>query len=126
VRYLRENAYLSRKEADLLWKKANIATKRLRELGKICKPLVSPPAAAYFISIVEERKAACKLKAKTEADLADALSRVGFLKCGPYEAVRRLYSWDEMPHNPASKKVVVARILSNNAAFSDDVPEELR
>jgi len=126
VRYLREDAYLSRKEADLLWKKANIATKRLRELGKICKPLVSPPAAAYFISIVDERKAVITLKKKTETDLAEALYRVGFLNMDPTEALNRLWCWDELPKNPASKKVVVARILSNNAAFSYDVPEELR
>ena len=35
-----------REEADLFWKKAQIATKMLCELGKICQPLVSPPAAA--------------------------------------------------------------------------------
>ena len=126
VKYLREDANISRKEADLLLKKANIATKSLSELGKICKPLVSPPAAAYFISIVEERKAACDLKAKTERDLAEALYRVGFLNMDPAEALQRLWCWDELPKNPATKKVIIARILSNNAAFSYDVPEELR
>ena len=126
VKYLREDANISRKEADLLWKKAQIATKRLCELGKICKPLVSPPAAAYFISIVEERKAACDLKAKTERDLAEALYRVGFLNMDPAEALQRLWCWDELPKNPATKKVIIALILSNNAAFSYDVPEELR
>ena len=115
-----------REEADLFWKKAHIATKRLRELGKICQPLVSPPAAAYFSSIVDERKAALALKKKTETDLAEALYRIGFLNMNPAEALNRLWCWDELPKSPASKKVVVARILSNNAAFSADVPEELR
>lgn len=115
-----------REEADLFWKKAHIATKRLRELGKICRPLVSPPASAYFNSIVEERKAALALKKKTETDLAEALYRIGFLNINPAEALNRLWCWDELPKNPATKKVVVARILSNNAAFSYDVPEELR
>ena len=115
-----------REEADLFWKKAHIATKRLRELGKICRPLVSPPASAYFSSIVDERKAAIALKKKTETDLAEALYRIGFLNMNPAEALNRLWCWDELPKNPATKKVVVARILSNNAAFSDDVPEELR
>ena len=115
-----------REEADHFWKKAQIATKRLRELGKICRPLVSPPASAYFNSIVEERKAALALKKKTETDLAEALYRIGFLNINPAEALNRLWCWDELPKNPATKKVVVARILSNNAAFSDDVPEELR
>jgi hypothetical protein len=109
-----------------LLKKANIATKRLCELGKICKPLVSPPAAAYFISIVEERKVAVVLKTKTERDLAEALYRIGFLNMDPAEALNRLWAWDELPKNPATKKVIIARILSNNAAFSYDVPEELR
>ena len=126
VRYLREDAYLYRKEADLFLKKANIATKRLRELGKICKPLVSPPATAYFISIVEERKVAVVLKKKTETDLAEALYHIGFLNMNPAEALNRLWCWDELPKNPATKKVIIARILSNNAAFSYDVPEELR
>ena len=107
-------------------KKGRIATKRLRELGKICKPLVSPPAAAYFKTIVDERKAACDLKAKTERDLAEALYRIGFLNMNPAEALNRLWAWDELPNNPATKKVIIARILSNNAAFSYDVPEELR
>ena len=115
-----------REEADLFWKKANIATKRLRELGNIRRLLVSPPAAAYFISIVEERRVALVLKKKTETDLAEALYRVGFLNMNPAEAVRRLYSWDELPKNPATKKVIIARILSNNFAFSYDVSEELR
>ena len=123
---LREDAYLSRKEADLFWKKAQIATKRLRELGKICKPIVSPPAVAYFSSIVDERRAACDLKAKTERDLAEALYRIGFLNMNPAEALNRLWCWDELPKSPATKKVIIARILSNNAAFSADVPEELR
>ena len=107
-------------------KKGRIATKRLRELGKICKPIVSPPAVAYFSSIVDERKAACELKAKTETDLAEALYRIGFLNMNPAEALNRLWCWDELPQNPATKKVIIARILSNNAAFSADVPEELR
>ena len=107
-------------------KKGRIATKRLRELGKICKPIVSPPAVAYFSSIVDERKAACELKAKTETDLAEALYRIGFLNMNPAEALNRLWCWDELPQNPATKKVIIARILSNNAAFSYDVPEELR
>ena len=115
-----------REEADLFWKKAQIATNVLRELGKICQPLVSPPAAAYFSSIVDERKAACALKAKTERDLAEALYRIGFLNMDPAEALQRLWSWDELPKNPGTKKVIIARILSNNAAFSYDVPEELR
>ena len=115
-----------REEADLFWKKAQIATKRLRELGKICQPLVSPPAAAYFKTIVDERKAACDLKAKTERDLAEALYRIGFLNMNPAEALTRLWCWDEMPHNPATKKCIIARILSNNAAFSADIPEDLR
>uniref|UniRef100_A0A6C0BDM5 Uncharacterized protein n=1 Tax=viral metagenome TaxID=1070528 RepID=A0A6C0BDM5_9ZZZZ len=119
VRYLR-------KEADLFFKKANIATKRLRELGKICKPLVSPPATAYFISIVEERKVAGMLKKKTETDLAEALYRIGFLNMNPAEALNRLWCWDELPKSPVTKKIIIARILSNNAAFSYDVPEELR
>ena len=107
-------------------KKGRIATKRLRELGKICKPIVSPPAVAYFSSIVDERKAACELKAKTETDLAEALYRIGFLNMNPAEALNRLWCWDELPKNPVTKKVIIARILSNNAAFSYDVPEELR
>ena len=107
-------------------KKGRIATKRLRELGTICKPLVSPPAAAYFSSIVDERKAALALKKKTETDLAEALYRIGFLNMNPAEALNRLWCWDELPKNPATKKVIIARILSNNAAFSADVPEELR
>ena len=115
-----------REEADLFWKKAQIATTRLRELGKICQPLVSPPAAAYFSSIVDERKAARELKEKTETDLARALWRVGFLNCEPYGAVRTLYSWDEMPRNPVLKKVQIASILSPHASFNYDVPEELR
>jgi hypothetical protein len=115
-----------REEADLLWKKAQIATKRLRELGKISQLLVSPPAAAYFKTIVDERKAACELKKKTEIDLAEALYRVGFLNMDPAEALNRLWCWDELPKNPGTKKVIIARILSNNAAFSYDVPEELR
>jgi hypothetical protein len=115
-----------REEADHFWKKAQIATKRLRELGKICQPLVSPPAAAYFKTIVDERKAACDLKAKTERDLAEALYRIGFLNMNPAEALTRLWCWDEMPHNPATKKCIIARILSNNAAFSADIPEDLR
>jgi hypothetical protein len=115
-----------REEADLFWKKAQIATTRLRELGKICQPLVSPPAAAYFKTIVDERKAACELKKKTETDLAEALYRIGFLNMNPAEALNRLWCWDELPKNPATKKVIIARILSNNAAFSYDVPEELR
>ena len=115
-----------REEADLFWKKAQIATTRLRELGKICQPLVSHPAAAYFKTIVDERKAACDLKAKTETDLARALWRVGFLNCEPYGAVRILYSWDEMPRNPVTKKVQIASILSPHASFNYDVPEELR
>jgi hypothetical protein len=114
-----------REEADLFWKKAQNATKRLRELGKICLLLVSPPAVAYFISIVEERKVAVVLKTKTETDLAEALYRVGFLNMNPAEALNRLYSWDEMPKNPATKKVIIARILCNNFAFSYDVPENL-
>jgi len=121
----KEVMYL-RKEADLFWKKAQIATKRLRELGKICQPLVSPPAAAYFKTIVDERKAAITLKKKTETDLAEALYRIGFLNMNPAEALNRLWCWDELPKNPATKKVIIARILSNNAAFSYDVPEELR
>ena len=115
-----------REEADLFWKKAQIATKRLRELGKICQPLVSPPAAAYFKTIVDERKEALALKAKTETDLAEALYRIGFLNMNPAEALNRLWCWDELPKNPVTKKVIIARILSNNAAFSYDVPEELR
>ena len=115
-----------REEADLFWKKAQIATTRLRELGKICQPLVSPPAAAYFSSIVDERKAARELKEKTETDLARALWRVGFLNCEPYGAVRTLYSWDEMPRNPVTKKVQIASILSPHASFNYDVPQELR
>ena len=115
-----------REEADLFWKKAQIATTRLRELGKICQPLVSPPAAAYFSSIVDERKAARELKEKTETDLARALWRVGFLNCEPYGAVRTLYSWDEMPRNPVLKKVQIASILSPHASFNYDVPQELR
>ena len=115
-----------REEADLFWKKAQIATTRLRELGKICQPLVSPPAAAYFKTIVDERKAACDLQAKTERDLAEALYRIGFLNMNPAEALNRLWCWDELPKNPVTKKVIIARILSNNAAFSYDVPEELR
>jgi len=115
-----------REEADLFWKKAQIATNVLRELGKICQPLVSPPAAAYFKTIVDERKAACDLKAKTERDLANALWRVGFLNCEPYGAVRTLYSWDEMPRNPVTKKVQIASILSPHASFNYDVPQELR
>ena len=115
-----------REEADLFWKKAQIATKRLRELGKICQPLVSPPAAAYFKTIVDERKEALALKAKTETDLAEALYRIGFLNMNPAEALNRLWCWDELPKSPATKKVIIARILSNNAAFSYDVPEELR
>ena len=110
----------------LLWKKAQVATTRLRELGKICQPLVSPPAAAYFSSIVDERKAARELKEKTETDLARALWRVGFLNCEPYGAVRTLYSWDEMPRNPVTKKVQIASILSPHASFNYDVPQELR
>ena len=121
----KEVMYL-RKEADLFWKKANIATKRLRQLGKICQPLVSPPAAAYFKTIVDERKAAIALKKKTETDLAEALYRIGFLNMDPAEALNRLWCWDELPKNPVTKKVIIARILSNNAAFSYDVPEELR
>lgn len=120
-----EEKYL-REEADLFWKRAQIATKRLRELGKICRPLVSPPAAAYFKTIVDERKAACELKKKIETDLAEALYRIGFLNMNPAEALNRLWCWDELSKNPATKKVVVARILSNNAAFSPDVPEELQ
>ena len=115
-----------REEADLFWKKAQISTEMLRELGKICQPLVSPPAAAYFKTIVDERKAACDLKEKTETDLAKALWRVGFLKCEPYGAVRTLYSWDEMPRNPVLKKVQIASILSPHASFNYDVPQELR
>ena len=115
-----------REEADLFWKKAKIATNVLRELGKICQPLVSPPAAAYFKTIVDERKAACDLKAKTERDLAEALYRIGFLNMDPAEALNRLWCWDELPKNPVTKKVIIARILSNNAAFSYDVPEDLR
>jgi len=115
-----------REEADLFWKKAQIATKRLCELGKICQPLVLPPAAAYFNSIVEERRVAVVLKNKTERDLAEALYRIGFLNMDPAEALNRLWCWDELPKNPATKKVIIARILSNNAAFSDDVPYELR
>jgi hypothetical protein len=115
-----------REEADLFWKKAQIATNVLRELGKICQPLVSPPAAAYFKTIVDERKAARDLKEKTEADLANALWRVGFLNCEPYGAVRTLYSWDEMPRNPVTKKVQIASILSPHASFNYDVPQELR
>ena len=115
-----------REEAELFWKKAQIATEMLRELGKICQPLVSPPAAAYFKTIVDERKAARDLKEKTETDLANALWRVGFLKCEPYGAVRTLYSWDEMPRNPVLKKVQIASILSPHASFNYDVPQELR
>lgn len=115
-----------REEADLFWKKAQIATKRLRELGKICQPLVSPPAAAYFKTIVDESKAARDLKEKTETDLANALWRVGFLNCEPYGAVRTLYSWDEMPRNPVTKKVQIASILSPHASFNYDVPQDLR
>lgn len=114
-----------REEADLFWKKAQNATKRLRELGKICLLLVSPPAVAYFISIVEERKVAVVLKTKTETDLAEALYRIGFLNMNPAEALSRLWCWDELPKNPATKKVIIARILSNNFAFSYDVPENL-
>ena len=114
-----------REEADLFWKKAQNATKRLRELGKICLLLVSPPAVAYFISIVEERKVAVVLKTKTETDLAEALYRIGFLNMNPAEALSRLWCWDELPNNPATKKVIIARILSNNFAFSYDVPENL-
>ena len=121
-----KNVFLRLWHNDLFWKKGQIAKKMLRELGKICRPLVSPPAAAYFNSIVDERKAACALKAKTERDLAEALYRIGFLNMNPAEALNRLWCWDELPHNPATKKVVVARILSNNAAFSQDIPEELR
>ena len=106
-----------RQEADHFWK-------RLRALGKFCQPLASPPAAAYFKTIVDERKEALALKAKTETDLVDALWRAGF-SC-PYEALSRLYPWGELPQNPVTKKVIIARILSNNAAFSYDVPEELR
>ena len=115
-----------REEADLFWKKAQIATKMLCELGKICQSLTSPPAAAYFSSIVDERKEALALKKKTETDLAEALYRIGFLNMNPAEALNRLWCWDEMPSNPATKKVIIARILSNNAAFSYDVPQELR
>jgi hypothetical protein len=122
----KEEKYL-REEADLFWKKAQIATKMLRELGKICQPLVSPPAAAYFKTIVDERKAARELKEKTETDLANALWRAGFLDGrDPYEAVRTLYSWDEMPRNPVTKKVQIASILSPHASFNYDVPQELR
>ena len=121
----KEEKYL-REEADLFWKKAKIATNMLRELGKICQPLVSPPAAAYFKTIVDERKAARDLKEKTETDLARALWRVGFLNCEPYGAVRTLYSWDEMPRNPVTKKVQIASILSPHASFNYDVPQELR
>ena len=115
----------NREEADLFWKKAQNATKRLRELGKICLLLVSPPAVAYFISIVEERKVAVVLKTKTETDLAESLYRIGFLNMDPAEALQRLWCWDELPKNPATKKVIIARILSNNFAFSYDVPENL-
>jgi hypothetical protein len=115
-----------REEADLFWKKVQIATKRLRELGKICQPLVSPPAAAYFKTIVDESKAVRELKEKTETDLANALWRVGFLTCEPYGAVRTLYSWDEMPRNPVTKKVQIASILSPHASFNYDVPQDLR
>jgi len=121
----KEEKYL-REEADLFWKKAQIATTRLRELGKICQPLVSPPAAAYFKTIVDESKAARELKEKTETDLANALWRVGFLNREPYCAVRTLYSWNEMPRNPVTKKVQIASILSPHASFNYDVPEELR
>jgi len=114
-----------REEAGLFWNKAQNATKRLRELGKICLLLVSPPAVAYFISIVEERKVAVVLKTKTETDLAEALYRIGFLNMNPAEALSRLWCWDELPNNPATKKVIIARILSNNFAFSYDVPENL-
>lgn len=114
-----------REEADLFWKKAQNATKRLRELGKICLLLVSPPAVEYFISIVDERKAALALKKKTETDITEALYRIGFLNMNPAEALNRLWCWDEMPANPATKKVIIARILSNNFAFSYDVPENL-
>jgi hypothetical protein len=86
---------------------------------------VSPPAVAYFISIVEERKVAVVLKTKTETDLAEALYRIGFLNMNPAEALSRLWCWDELPKNPATKKVIIARILSNNFAFSYDVPENL-
>ena len=115
-----------REEADLFWKKAQIATKMLCELGKICQSLTSPPAAAYFSSIVDERKEALARKKKTETDLAEALYRIGFLNMNPAEALNRLWCWDELPQNPATKKVIIARILSNNAAFSYDVPQELR
>ena len=115
-----------REEADLFWKKAQIATKMLCELGKICQSLTSPPAASYFSSIVDERKEALALKKKTENDLAEALYRIGFLNMNPAEALNRLWCWDELPQNPATKKVIIARILSNNAAFSYDVPEDLR
>ena len=108
-----------REEADHFWK-------RLRALGKFCQPLASPPAAAYFKTIVDERKEALALKAKTETDLVDALYRIGFLNMNPAEALNRLWCWDELPKNPVTKKVIIARILSNNAAFSYDVPEELR
>lgn len=108
-----------RQEADHFWK-------RLHALGKFCQPLASPPAAAYFKTIVDERKEALALKAKTETDLVDALYRIGFLNMNPAEALNRLWCWDELPQNPATKKVIIARILSNNAAFSYDVPEELR
>ena len=107
-------------------KKAQNTTKRLRALGKFCQPLASPPAAAYFKTIVDERKEALALKAKTETDLVDALYRIGFLNMNPAEALNRLWCWDELPKNPVTKKVIIARILSNNAAFSYDVPEELR
>ena len=115
-----------RKDADHFWKKAQIATTRLRELGKICQPLVSPPAAAYFNSIVDERKAACALKAKTETDLAEALYRIGFLNMNPAEALNRLWCWDELPRNHATKKVQIASILSPHASFNYDVPQDLR
>ena len=108
-----------REEADHFWK-------RLRALGKFCQPLASPPAAAYFKTIVDERKEALALKAKTETDLVDALYRIGFLNMNPAEALNRLWCWDELPKNPVTKKVIIARILNNNAAFSYDVPEELR
>ena len=115
-----------RKDADLFWKKAQIATTRLRELGKICQPLVSPPAAAYFKTIVDERKAARELKEKTETDLAEALYRIGFLNINPTEALNRLWCWDEMPRNPVLKKVQIASILSPHASFNYDVPQDLR
>ena len=107
-------------------KKGQIATKSLCELGKICRALVPPEAASYFNSIVEERKAALALKKKIETDLAETLYRIGVLSMDPAEALCRVWRCDELPQNPATKKVIIARILSNNAAFSYDVPEELR